>query len=88
LAASCDALTGHFISWLPDYEQAVDTFLAGPFAATNVDAKLDAWIAQITALAQETAGQDGSPSFQGWQTAVQTLRTRITSQRQNRGYKY
>ncbi len=88
LPASCDRLTQHFISWLSDYNRHVDTFVSGPFAAAAVNAKLDAWVAQIRPHVVEAAGRLGAPSESDWEAAVRALRTTVNEARANRGYRY
>ena len=87
-APSCDRLVQHWITWRPDYEMAVDTFLAGPFAANKVDEKLAAWTAQIDASVAECAGLNGAPTAITWQTAVNDLRGKIATSRASRGFPY
>ncbi|MDP6947135.1 MAG: hypothetical protein QF464_23500, partial [Myxococcota bacterium] len=74
--------------WLADYELAVDAFLAGPFSEENVNAKLDAWEAQITPIETEAGGLNGAITFSAWQTGLATLREMIDSARANRGFDY
>lgn len=88
MPASCDPLTGTWAADEETYDRAVDAFVAGPFAAPNVDAKLTRWIAQIDAVVQEAAGLNGAPSYAEWQQAVQELQAIIASSREHRGYDY
>ncbi|HRI67214.1 MAG TPA: CotH kinase family protein [Polyangium sp.] len=88
MPASCDPLTRHFIGWKAEYDKYIDAFIAGPFSATSVDAKLDAWISQIRPYVVEAAGLNGAPSESTWNTNVATLRTVIAEARQNRGFPY
>ena len=88
LPASCNPLTGHFISWIADYEKHVDAFIAGPFSAPAVDAKLSTWIAQIRPFVVESAGLNGAPTETNWNNNVNTLRTIIAEARKNRGFAY
>jgi spore coat protein CotH len=86
--ASCDPLVQRWIEWSADYETAVDAFIAGPFAATNVDTKLSTWSAQIQSVVTEAAGVNGAPSVSTWQNEKTALDTFIDNARANRGYKY
>ncbi len=85
---SCDRLTQHFASWMSDYNQHVDAFIAGPFASSAVNAKLDAWTNQIRAAVIESSGRNGAPSEGTWNSAVSSLRSMIDAARQNRGFNY
>ena len=88
-APSCDPMISRWSTdWMADYELAVDAFLAGPFSEDNVNAKLDAWEAQITPLVEETGGVNGAVTFSQWQNGLATLRSMIDSARTNRGYAY
>jgi CotH kinase protein len=87
-AAICDPLTSQWARRNEDYERAVDAFIAGPFAARNVDAKLAAWGAQIELAVQEASGVQGAPTYGEWQQAYATLQSIIASTRQHRGYAY
>jgi spore coat protein H len=84
-AASCDPLIKLWAEWGVDYEQAVDAFIEGPFAAENVDPLLGAWEAQISDAVQEAAGRNSAPSVSAWHDALQSLRAGIASMRANRG---
>lgn len=86
--ASCDPLVSRFAEWTDMYEQQVDEFLAGPFAKSKVDAKLNAWSAQIEPVVMEAEGLNLAPSYAEWQEALSEFRTKIDSARQNRGYAY
>jgi hypothetical protein len=88
LPASCDPLTQRFISWMSDYNRHAEAFVSGPFAAAAVNAKIDAWSAQIRPYVVEAAGRNGAPTERAWQDAVSTLRTMIDRARTNRGYRY
>lgn len=88
MAAACDRLTSVWAMRKDDYERAVDRFLAGPFAASNVDAKLSTWSAQIDSFASEASGVNGAPMYADWQTAYANLQAIIASARQHRGYAY
>jgi spore coat protein CotH len=80
--AACDPLFEDFISWRSDYEQQVDAFLAGPFAADSIDAKLNAWAPQIESSVSELAD---TPT---WQAALSKLHDDLASLRSHRGYAY
>jgi spore coat protein H len=85
-APSCDPLVGQWASWRDDYEQKVDDFLNGPFAAAAVETKLSTFIAQAGPLVDEAAGFGGAPDRPTWQAAIDVLRTRIDEARANRGW--
>jgi len=85
---SCDRLTQHFSSWISDYSRHADAFIAGPFASTAVNAKLDTWTNQIRASVIEAAGINGAPTEAVWNTNVTALRSFIDAARANRGYQY
>jgi spore coat protein H len=88
-AASCDTMIARWgTDWLADYELAVDAFIAGPFSAENVDAKLDTWESQITAMVSETAGLNGAITFEVWQNELAAFREMVNDARANRGYDY
>jgi hypothetical protein len=86
--AACDTLTQTFIAWLPDYRAHVEEFVAGPFAASAVDAKLTAWSQQIASFVEEAAGKNSSPSVQQWRAGLTELKAKIASAREHRGYAY
>lgn len=86
--ASCDPVVQHLRAWAADYDQKVDAFIAGPFAAEPVDAKLDQWIATIRDAVAEASGLNGAPTIAGWERAVATLRAKIANARRNRGRAY
>lgn len=86
--ASCDKIVQHLRDWLPDYDAAVDAFIAGPFAHDPVQAKLDMWSAQIRDAVTEASGRNGAPTVAAWAAAVAQLRAKIDSARQNRGRAY
>lgn len=85
---SCDPLVKHVIAWREDYEKEVDSFIAGAFSQSNVDAKLNAWITLIRPAVTEAAGVNFSPTETEWNDAVVSLRSTIIAARQNRGYAY
>jgi len=67
----------NFQAWTARYEAKIDALLAGPFAASAVDAKLEQWQAQI-----RDAG------FAVNETAVAELQAILERARQHRGYPY
>lgn len=87
-APACDPLTAVWASWRDEYERAVDAFLAGPFAAPNVDAKLAAWAMQIEPFVVEASGLHGAPTYEAWLDALAELHTIIASSREHRGFPY
>ena len=88
LAPSCDPLIHHWGTWRADYDRMVDEFLQTAFSPSNVDLKLAAWISQIEAAVDESAGLKGAPSAASWRGAVELLRGKIATARTNRGYPY
>jgi hypothetical protein len=86
--ASCDPLVSHFISWLPDYEAAVDAFIAGPMRKQHVDSLVQTWSDQIRSAVTEAAGVRLAPTEAEWGNAVDDLVTKIDRARENRGYAY
>lgn len=86
--ASCDPLVSHFISWLPDYEAAVDAFIAGPMRKQHVDSLIQTWSEQIRSAVTEAAGVRLAPDEAAWDNAVDALITTADNARANRGYAY
>lgn len=87
-APSCDPLIQYWATWRADYDRVVDDFLQTAFSASNVDAKLAAWISQIEAAVEEGAGLNGATTADAWQSAVVELRSKIETARTHRGYPY
>jgi spore coat protein H len=85
---SCDPMVKHFLSWRDDYEREVDKFISGPFADSAVQAKLNAWIAQLRPYVMQTAGVKRAPSLSEWDNSVSQLYAKIATLRSNRGVKY
>lgn len=77
LAPSCDKLTHGWASLGAEYASAVRSFLDGPFAKDKVDAKLDAWSAQIDDQAQEAADAGQGPAADLWKGDLSALRDTI-----------
>ena len=88
MPVTCDPLFRHIQGSLADYERQVDAFLSGPFAKAHVDALLDGWTRQIRPHVEATAGQNGAPTFEQWQTGVAELRKIVDDARKNRGLVY
>jgi spore coat protein H len=86
--AACDPLVQDFIGWMDDYNAKVDEFIAGPFSADRVNAKLDAWSTQITDAVTKYSGLNGAPTVIEWTAGVSSLRATIDTLRKNRGNKY
>ncbi|MET0388737.1 MAG: CotH kinase family protein [Polyangiales bacterium] len=86
--AACDPLVKRFIEWKPEYERLVDEFLVGPFAQTAVDAKLDAWSAQVADSVTEFVATPNAPAVATWRSALDKLKQDIVGARANRGYAY
>lgn len=88
-ASKCDTMINRWgTDWQPDYERAVDAFIAGPYASGNVNALLDRWQSQISAAVQETSGLNSAVSYNGWQQGLSSLKSIISGSRSNRGYRY
>jgi hypothetical protein len=85
---TCDPLTAQLASWTSDYNAAVSAFIAGPFAAARVQAKLTSWSTQIAAAVAEIAGLNSAPSLLEWQYAMTQLQSTIDRARAHRGYAY
>jgi hypothetical protein len=86
--ATCDPLFEHIESALPDYEKAVDQFLAGPFAKDHIDELIQRWSDQIRQYVSEAAKLNAAPSEADWDRGVDELRQIIEEARANRGLKY
>lgn len=86
--ASCDPLVSHFVSWLPEYEAAVDEFLAGPMRKEHVDALVQSWSDQIRSAVIEAAGIRLAPDEATWNNAVDALLETVDNARENRGFAY
>lgn len=82
---TCDPLTEEFARWKADYEGAIDRLMKGPFAASNINAKLDAWSKQIEPLVVEATGVLGADSRSSWQRKLNELRFTIDQLRALRG---
>ena len=81
LPPACDKLTQGWAEFGDEYAAAVRMFVDGPFNAANVNAKLDAWAAQIAPAVQEASDIGHSPSPNSWQSELQSLRSLIDRQR-------
>lgn len=86
--ASCDPLVQQFIGLNDRFEAHVDSFIEGPFAASNVEPLLNTWEAQISDAVAESAGIESAPSFEAWQASLADLRAIVATLRSNRGYPY
>jgi len=83
-SAACDKLTAGWASYEDLYEQKRTAFKEGPFAATNVDALLDAWQAQITEATQAADDQFfDAITMSEWQAAIDELKLQIQYARDN-----
>lgn len=87
-APACDPLIANLALWRADYDQRVEAFLAGPFAAPAVQAKLEAWTQQLQPFVEEAAGLHGAGSKDDFLYAVHELGEVIDSAREHRGYAY
>lgn len=77
-SAACDKLTGGWASFSTEYEQKRQEFKNGAFAAAQVNAKLDAWSAQIRdATIEANTAHEDAISIQEWENAVNALRSQL-----------
>jgi hypothetical protein len=81
LPPACDKLTHGLGTLQTRYKAEVRRFLDGPFAASNVNAKFDAWSTQIEAAVQEASAIGHTPSPSAWMNATTDLRNRIANRR-------
>lgn len=81
LPPSCDKLTRTWATWQMRYKAEVRRLLDGPFAASNVDPKLEAWSAQISAAVDEAEAAGHSPTAAAWSSAMTSLRSTIGNRR-------
>lgn len=88
LPSICDPLTSYWAGRDDDYQRAVEAFVAGPFSARNVDAKLVRWTEQVDAAVHEASGLKGAPTYDQWQKAFATFEQIIHTSRKHRGYPY
>jgi len=82
MAPACDSVVQNFQSWIPQYEQKMTEFIAGPFSKQNVDGKLDTWQAQLEAGYQSL----GSSAYN--QSDLAELKQILDRARANRGFGY
>lgn len=74
-SAACDPIVGAILSLDEDYERVRNEFVTGPFSAQQIDAQLDAWIAQIApAVAEADAAHDDAVTVEQWKAELATLR--------------
>jgi spore coat protein CotH len=81
LPPSCDKLTHAWGARSAEYKAAVRRFLDGPYAASNVDAKLAAWTSQISGAVTEAANAGQGQNALIWQNAVNSLKSTIADLR-------
>jgi spore coat protein H len=86
--ARCDAVVGYMSDWLSDYEREVDDFIAGPFQADRVNAKLDAWAEQIRDSVTEASGIHGAPTASVWLAAISLFKSELDNERRLRGHAF
>ncbi|MET0341847.1 MAG: CotH kinase family protein [Polyangiales bacterium] len=87
-APSCDPLIRILGGYRSFYDEAVSQLVRGPFSASAIDAKLNAWSSQIQPHVQAAAGVLDAPSTREWQSALSQLRGVINRSRTNRGFDY
>jgi len=85
---ACDPVWRQFAERKDEYERTVDDFLTGPYSAENVNAKLDAWVAQIDYAMKDANGLGETLDYQEWQKAIATFRSDIETSRMHRGFPY
>ena len=79
-AIACDPFLRRLRTLIYDRQKAMaDAFLAGPFSASSVDAKLPAWRSQVAAAVKEDPLMDSTQ----WQGAVDDLRATLPKLRSN-----
>jgi spore coat protein H len=88
MPASCDPVVQQFMQLQPEYERQVELFLAGPFSAERVDAKLAAWTEQIRATVIEAATVYGGPSEADFADGLDELKRTIATTRKERGLSF
>lgn len=77
---ACDPFLDRLRTTIYGRQKAMaDTFLAGPFSVSSVDAKLTAWRSQVAAAVKEDPLMDSAQ----WQDAVEDLRATIAKLRSN-----
>jgi spore coat protein H len=87
--ASCDPVVQELMNLQPEYEREIDGFLAGPFAAERIDAKLAAWTEQIRESVNEAAAGDYDvPNELTWADSLDELKATISATRQARGLSF
>ena len=78
VAAGCDKLVQGLAQLRDPYRERVRAFVEGPFRAGDVNAKLDAWTAQIAAAVKEQAQDpEQQPGESAWQSALNALRSSV-----------
>jgi spore coat protein H len=87
-AAYCDPLTAIMATAKTEYDKMVTQFVAGPFSASRVTAKLDAWSSQIRTLVTEEAEMDNRLDPDSWRDGLADLRRIIADSRVHGGFWY
>ncbi|MEM6806947.1 MAG: CotH kinase family protein [Bacteroidota bacterium] len=74
-SAACDKLTAAWASFDTEYQELLSQFKAGPLSESVVNAKLDAWAAQIRAATEEAANAHSDAlSISAWENAMENLK--------------
>lgn len=77
-SAACDKLTAGWASFTTEYQQLKSEFIEGPFSELNVNARLDAWEAQIRDATLEAAQKHSDAlSVAQWETALRNFRDNL-----------
>ncbi|MCF8245057.1 MAG: CotH kinase family protein [Saprospiraceae bacterium] len=77
-SAACDKLTVGWVSFANEYEQALSQFKAGPFSEAQVNARLDAWEAQVRqATVQADQAHNDAITVYAWENALYTLKNNL-----------
>jgi hypothetical protein len=75
--AACDKLVQGLALLRDAYDERVRAFVDGPFRAEAVNAKLDAWSAQIAAVVAEQAQNPEQLQVDAWRSALSSLRASV-----------
>ena len=81
MAPSCDKLTRGWAELGDAYQAALAELVAGPMSVETINAKLDAWTAQIAPVVEEAAAAGQGPQPAQWEQALGGLRSWIDQRR-------
>jgi len=80
--AGCDKLVQALALLRDPYRERLREFVEGPFRAESVNAKLDAWSAQVAgAVAEQAQDPEQQPTVSAWQSALTSLRSALDALR-------